>query len=105
MEYRSTAEVPTRNGARYMRQLCSRWAHSLAVEVAEASASVIFPRDARGADWPGDARLEMLAGADRLECRLTASDAAQLAALQGTVARHLDRFAFREAPLAFDWRE
>ncbi|HEX7694289.1 MAG TPA: DUF2218 domain-containing protein, partial [Sphingomonas sp.] len=23
--------------------------------------------------------------------------------LKGAVARHLDRFAFREAPLAFDW--
>jgi len=29
----------------------------------------------------------------------------QLDALKGAVARHIDRFAFREAPLAFDWRD
>ncbi len=30
--------------------------------------------------------------------------AEQLEGLKGAVARHLDRFAFREAPLSFDWR-
>ncbi len=42
---------------------------------------------------------------DALECRLETSADAQLEALKGTVARHLDRFAFREAPLAFDWQD
>jgi hypothetical protein len=28
-----------------------------------------------------------------------------LDALKGVVARHLDRFAFREAPLRFDWQD
>ncbi len=28
----------------------------------------------------------------------------QLEGLKGAVASHLDRFAFREAPLAFNWR-
>jgi len=36
--------------------------------------------------------------------RIEASAEGQLEALKGAVARHLDRFAFREAPLAFDWR-
>ncbi len=26
------------------------------------------------------------------------------ATMRGVVERHLDRFAFREAPLTFDWR-
>jgi hypothetical protein len=25
--------------------------------------------------------------------------------LKGAVARHIDRFAFREAPLPFDWQD
>jgi hypothetical protein len=29
----------------------------------------------------------------------------QLDALKGAVARHIDRFAFREAPLAFNWQD
>ena len=35
----------------------------------------------------------------------TTGTAGQLDALKGAVARHLDRFAFREAPLSFDWRD
>ena len=35
--------------------------------------------------------------------RIEASAPGQLEALKGAVARHLDRFAFREAPLTFDW--
>jgi hypothetical protein len=66
---------------------------------------VTFPRNARGADWPGDGTLVMHAREDGLECSLVASTSAQLEALKGAVARHLDRFAFREAPLSFDWRD
>lgn len=40
-----------------------------------------------------------------LECRLETSAAGQLDALKGAVARHIDRFAFHEAPLAFDWQD
>lgn len=40
-----------------------------------------------------------------LECRIEASAPGQLEALKGAVARHLDRFAFREAPLTFEWKD
>lgn len=66
---------------------------------------MVFPRNARGADWPGDATLTLRAGGDSLECRLEASADGQLEALKDVVARHLERFAFREAPLRFDWRD
>ena len=75
------------------------------MEFTATEGRVVFPRDARGADWPGEAVLLLVAGPEALECRLTASAEAQLAGLKGTVERHLDRFAFREAPLAFDWRD
>ena len=42
---------------------------------------------------------------DMLSVRIDASSDDQLEALKGAVARHLDRFAFREAPLTFDWKE
>jgi hypothetical protein len=66
---------------------------------------VTFPRDARGADWPGEGVVTMTARPDALECRILASAPGQLEGLKGAVARHLDRFAFREAPLRFDWRD
>ena len=49
--------------------------------------------------------LALQAHADGLDCRLVASSSGQLEALKGAVARHLDRFAFREAPLAFNWQD
>ena len=42
---------------------------------------------------------------DSLDCRIEASAPGQLEGLRGAVARHLDRFAFREAPLTFEWRD
>lgn len=105
MSTRSTARVPTTNGSRYLQQLCKHWSHNLEVEFTPEKGRVVFPRNARGAEWPGDATLLLEAHADALECRLEASAAGQLEALKGAVARHIDRFAFREAPLAFDWRD
>jgi hypothetical protein len=101
----STVRVPTTNGSRYLQQLCKHWSHNLAVTFDPTHATVTFPRDARGADWPGDATLTMQADGDGLDCRIEASAAGQLDALKGAVARHLDRFAFREAPLNFNWRD
>ena len=101
---RSIARVPTDKGSRYLQQLCKHWSHNLAVEFTPEAGTVVFPRNARGADWPGDATLTLQAHDDSLECRLEASADEQLEALKGAVARHLDRFAFREAPLQFDWQ-
>ena len=105
MTTNSTARVPTAHASRYLQQLCKHWSHNLAVEFDPAKGKVTFPRNARGADWPGDATLHLDAQADALDCRLEASSDGQLEALKGAVARHLDRFAFREAPLPFDWRD
>lgn len=104
MTVTSTTRVPTAQAGKYLQQLCKHWAHHLAVDFTGEHGTVTFPRDARGADWPGDATLTMMADAGTLECRLEASAPGQLEALQDAVARHLDRFAFREAPLTFDWR-
>jgi len=99
----ATAHVPTANGSRYLQQLCKHWAHNLAVEFTAERGTVTFPRDARGADWPADATVTMIVHPEALECRIDASAEGQRDGLKGALARHLDRFAFREAPLNFDW--
>ncbi|MET0180101.1 MAG: DUF2218 domain-containing protein [Novosphingobium sp.] len=99
------ARVPTAYASRYLQQLCKHWAHNLAVEFTAERGTVTFPRDNRGASWSGDAVLTLSAEPDTLVCRLAASETGQLEALKGAVARHLDRFAFREAPLTFPWRD
>jgi uncharacterized protein len=79
MSVDSTVRVPTAHASRYLQQLCKHWSHNLAVTFSENERTVTFPRNARGAE--------------------------QLEALKGAVARHLDRFAFREAPLPFNWQD
>ena len=100
---RSIAHVPTTSGSRYLQQLSKHWSHSLKVEFTPQLSRIVFPRDARGADWPGDALVTMEAQAETLDVTIEASSPEHLEQLKGTLARHLDRFAFREAPLSFAW--
>ncbi len=100
----ATAHVPTEHASRYLQQLCKHWSHSLAVEFTPEHGTIVFPRDSRGADWPADALVTFDARAEVLDVRIDASSPEHLEQLEGVVARHLDRFAFREAPLSFDWR-
>jgi hypothetical protein len=100
----ATARVPTAHASKYLQQLCKHWQHSLAVAFTPERGTIVFPRDARGADWPADGKATLAAEADALVVTVEASNAAHLEALEGTVARHLDRFAFREAPLPFEWQ-
>ncbi|MEO5937561.1 MAG: DUF2218 domain-containing protein [Sphingomonas sp.] len=104
MTISAVASVPTTWASKYLQQLCKHWQHNLTVEFDADHGRVAFPKDARGADWPGDALVTFDAAADVLDVRIDASAGGQLDGLKGAVARHLDRFAFREAPLAFDWQ-
>lgn len=103
--FSSTTAVPTASGSRYLQQLCKHWAHNLTVEFTAEHGTVAFPRDVRGADHPGDALVTFDAQAEALDVRIDATSPAQRDGLKGVVERHLDRFAFREAPLTFDWRD
>src|SRR3954454_18772860 len=90
-----TARVATASGAKYLQQLCKHWAHRLEVELAGEGegGTVRFP----------DAVARMTADADALIVTVEAADEATVERIKGVVARHLDRFAFREAPLPFAW--
>lgn len=101
--FASTAVVPTERASRYLQQLCKHWAHNLAVEFDAEQGKVTFPKDARGADWPGDAIFSMSASDTALTCRIEASADGQLQGLKGAVERHLGRFAFREGELVYNW--
>lgn len=101
----AVAKVPTASASRYLQQLCKHWNHNMAVEFDAARGKVVFPRDARGADWPGDGLFTMEASSDALTCRIEATSPGQLQGLKGAVERHLNRFAFREGELVFDWHD
>ena len=104
MTVTAIAKVPTAHASKYLQQLCKHWQHNLSVEFTAEHGTVTFPRDARGAVWAADALVTFDAGPDALSARIDSSSDEHAEAMKGVVARHLDRFAFREAPLAFDWR-
>jgi uncharacterized protein len=83
----SAAEIATPQASRYLAQLCKHFQHKVPVTLDGASGHIAFGM--------GDCRLRAEAGV--LSLSLQAADDAQMAQLQDVVARHLLRFAFREA--------
>jgi hypothetical protein len=102
-EHSATAAVPTSSASRYLQQLCKHWSHNLAVEFTANEGTIVFPKDMRGQTFPGDGIVTLHAQEDKLDVVVNASSPEQLEGLKGAIAKHLDRFAFREAPLTFDW--
>lgn len=91
----SDVSVATPNGGRYLRQLCKHWGHRLEVEENGAEATVRLPR----------ALLTMTADSLSLHMHLTTVEDDDLERMQEVVSSHLDRFAFREGPLTFYWKD
>ena len=92
----SVARVPTGSASRYLQQLCKHWSHKMVVEFSAEEGTI---------DFPNGSRLAMRADSDSLDVVLTVPPGEDSERMRGVVASHLDRFAFREAPLTFDWRE
>jgi hypothetical protein len=91
----SEAQVATAVPARYLAQLCKHVAHKLPVTFDERHGRIEFAAGPCELDAAGQAGVLLL--------RVSAGDEAGLAQLEGVVARHLERFAFREKP-EIRWR-
>ncbi|MCP1468810.1 hypothetical protein J3E64_000477 [Sphingobium sp. OAS761] len=89
-----TAQVPTSSAGRYLQQLCKHWSHKFETDFDAATGSIAFPMGA----------IRLAAGADTLTVTIEPQNGADVERFKQVVADHLDRFAFREAPLHFDWR-
>lgn len=87
------ARVPTASGGKYVQQLCKHWAHKLPVELDGDTGVVTFV----------GAMATMTADAEAIDVTVRGEDREQVDRLKDVVAQHLDRFAFREAPLTYNW--
>lgn len=105
MTFVAEAKVPTEKAKKYATQLSNHWAHKLVVEQEGDAFHVTFRKDSRGADWPGDALVTLAPEDGVLRCRIAASAEGQREGLKGAVERHVDRFAFREGPLTYEWQD
>ena len=88
----AVARVPTASARRYMGQLCKHFEHKLPVTLGENAGSIAF----------GAGLCSVRAEEGALVLEVESADEAGLARLQDVVARHLVRFAFREA-LVVGW--
>ncbi|KTW03383.1 DUF2218 domain-containing protein [Sphingomonas sanguinis] len=92
----SVARVPTLSASRYLQQLAKHWSHKM---------EVVFTPEEGTITFPNGSKLEMRASSDTLDVILNVPEDGDVARMREVVSSHLDRFAFREAPLTFDWRE
>ena len=83
-EARVTTDVPRR----YLSQLCKHFQHKLPVTLADDHGRIEF----------ADGTCALKAAPDTLVLRVAAEDEAALARLEDVVARHMERFAFRDKP-------
>jgi hypothetical protein len=88
----SSARVQTGSARRYMVQLCRHFAHKLPASFDDDSGSLEFPFGV----------CAMKAGPRILQLTVEAAGGEDLGRMEQVVARHLERFAFRE-PLDIAW--
>lgn len=89
------ARVPTGSASKYLQQLCKHWSHKLEVSFTPDHGTVRFP----------DSLVTLAAEDEALVVTVEAAEDETAQRMKDVVARHLDRFAFREAPLPFDWKD
>lgn len=92
--HKTIAIVPTENGWKYIQQLCKHWSHKLTVEISDQKGVVTFE----------NATAVMTSDATAITVMIETQSQEVLERLKGVVSSHLDRFAFREAPLPFAWQ-
>ena len=83
---------------RYIKQLVSHWGHKMATSFDEGDGMGSFP-------FSDTTSAVMTARPDGVAITLTTADHAENVRMRGVVERHLDRFAFREAPLTYEWAD
>lgn len=96
----ATGFAPCGKASRYVQQLVSHWGHKMA--------STWAANDAGGhAEFPfSEGTLAAMdTSGSGITLTLTTPDADDNVRMRGVIERHLDRFAFREAPLHYEWTE
>ena len=83
---------------RYIKQLVSHWGHKYATSYDEGDGMGAFP-------FSELENAVMTARPGGIAITLTTGEHERNVHLRGVIERHLDRFAFREAPLTYEWKD
>ncbi len=83
---------------RYIQQLVKHWGHKHATSYDEGDGMGTFPfSDLESA--------VMVARPGGIAITLTTAEQDRNEHMRGVIERHIDRFAFREAPLEYEWKD
>ena len=88
-------KVRTASASRYLQQLCKHWSHKFAVDFDAQRGTIELPLG----------RVSIIAEAESLDVILEPAPGSEPGKLRQVFEDHINRFAFREAPLDFDWEE
>jgi len=83
---------------RYIQQLVSHWGHKYATKYEAADKEGVFP-------FSDTETAIMTARPEGIAVTLTTADQEENERMRGVIERHIDRFAFREAPLTYEWED
>lgn len=83
---------------RYIQQLVSHWGHKMATSYDEGDGMGAFP-------FSDTTSAIMTARHDGIAITLTTAGKEENERMRGVIERHIDRFAFREAPLTYEWTD
>ena len=82
--------------ARYVQQVVSHWSHKMATTYVDGVGTLPFSDVT-------SAVMQVLP--DGIGITLTTADHEENVRMRGVIERHIDRFAFREAPLTYEWKD
>jgi hypothetical protein len=83
---------------RYIQQLVKHWSHKMATSYDEGDGVGAFP-------FSETENAVMTARPGGIGITLVTGDPERNVHLRGVIEQHIDRFAFREAPLKYEWNE
>jgi len=83
---------------RYIQQLVSHWGHKMATSYDDGDGMGLFP-------FGEHTNAVMTARPEGIAITLTTADQEENERMRGVIERHIDRFAFREAPLTYEWND
>jgi len=83
---------------RYIQQLVKHWGHKYATSYDEGDGMGMFP-------FSEHETAILTAHKDGISILLTTAEQERNEHMRGVIERHIDRFAFKEAPLTYEWKE
>ncbi len=94
----TTGFAACEKATRYVHNLVKHWGHKMPTSFDKESGIGVFPFDEHD-------NAVMTAMENGIAITLTTGGEMRNVELRRVIEKHIDRFAFREAPLSYEWRE